>query len=187
MYRGPSWKRREDVTVARSRRWSDFEDYLIPRATWTAEREQHYAALGLPLESQAYLDQLEARLHQVTAGVDARVPHNPMLTIDAAKGEFHLARLKASPAQDAAKSLKDLLESRMPPVELVDVLIDLDHATDFLRHFIRLGQGPHLPPAVQRRNVLAALIAVGCNIGPSRLAAASDLSIWGISQMVDWA
>lgn len=33
-----------DVTVARSRRWTDFEDYLIPRATWAEEREQHYAA-----------------------------------------------------------------------------------------------------------------------------------------------
>jgi len=47
-----------DVTVARSRRWADFEEYLIPRDTWTVEREQHYAALGLPVESDTYLQQL---------------------------------------------------------------------------------------------------------------------------------
>ena len=63
-----------DVTVAHSRRRTDFEDYLIPRDTWVTEREQHYAALGLPIDSDAYLTQLEARLHTVTAGVDGRVP-----------------------------------------------------------------------------------------------------------------
>lgn len=35
-----------DVTVTHSRRWTDFEDYLIPRATWAKEREQHYAQVG---------------------------------------------------------------------------------------------------------------------------------------------
>jgi hypothetical protein len=63
-----------DVTVCHSRRWADFEDYLIPRQTWVAEREQHYAALGLPTDSDTYLQQLQARLHEVTASVDARVP-----------------------------------------------------------------------------------------------------------------
>src|SRR3984893_3443840 len=102
-----------DVTVARSHRWTDFEDYLIPRTTWAAEREQHYAALGLPIDSDIYLTQLEGRLHAITAGVDARVPDNSALTIDRDKGEYHLARLKASSAHDEAKGLNDLFESRM--------------------------------------------------------------------------
>ena len=38
----------------------------------------------------------------------------------------------------------------------------------------------------QRRNALAALVAVGCNIGPARMAAASGLSVWEISQAADW-
>ena len=41
-----------DVTVTHSRRWTDFEDYLIPRVTWAKEREQHYAKLGLPLQQR---------------------------------------------------------------------------------------------------------------------------------------
>ena len=71
-----------DATVARSRRWTDFEEYLIPRTTWAAEREQQNAALELPIDSDAYLTQLEQRLHMVTASVDGRVPQNPALTID---------------------------------------------------------------------------------------------------------
>ncbi|MGI9147778.1 MAG: hypothetical protein ACR2IK_14715 [Chloroflexota bacterium] len=86
-----------DVTVARSHRWTDvrglphFADHLA------AEREQHYAALGLPIDSGTYLTQLEERLHEVTAGVDGRVSQNPALTIDSNKAEYHLARGKPSP------------------------------------------------------------------------------------------
>jgi len=54
---------------------------------------------------------LEQRLNSVTTGVDARAAHNPALTIDNGKGEYRLARLKANPEQDAAKKLKDMLES----------------------------------------------------------------------------
>jgi hypothetical protein len=56
---------------------------------------------GMPIDSDAYLTRLEQRLHTVTASVDGRVPQNPALTIDRDKAGFHLARLKASPEQDA--------------------------------------------------------------------------------------
>ena len=74
----------------------------------------------------------------------------------------------------------------MPEVELIDALIDVDNETDFLHHFLLSGSGRRVPPAVQRRNALAALVAVGCNIGPARMAAASGLSVWEISQAADW-
>ena len=110
--------------------------------------------------------------------------YNSALTIDHDKDEYHLARLKASSAHDAAKGLANLLESRMPEVELIDTLIDVDNDTDFLHHF-QSEQGRRLPAAIQRRNVLAALVAVGCNIGPTRMAAASGLSVWEISQAAE--
>ena len=140
----------------------------------------------MPIDSDLYLTQLEGRLHAITAGVDARVPDNSALTFDRDNGEYHLARLKASSAHDAAKDLNDLLESRMPEVELIDALIDVDNDTDFLHHFLQSEQGRRLPPAIQRRNVLAALVAVGCYIGATRMAAASGLSVWEISQAADW-
>jgi hypothetical protein len=67
---------------------------------------------------------------------------------------------------------------------LVDVLIDMDNRTDFLRHFLHYGAGETRLPAVERRrNSLAALIAVGCNIGPQRMAVASDLRVHEISEV----
>jgi Tn3 transposase DDE domain len=38
----------------------------------------------------------------------------------------------------------------------------------------------------RRRNILAALIAIGCNLGPQRMAVASGLSVREISEVADW-
>ena len=96
--------------------------------------------------------------------------------------------MEGSGTPDSVKQLKRLLEARLPRTDLVDILIDIDNETDFLRHFISQGayETP-VPPAFHRRNVLAALIAVGCNIGPHRMAAASPgISFREISRIADW-
>lgn len=175
-----------DVTVAQSRRWSDFEEYLIPKGTWLLERQRHYAALKLPMDAAVYVDQLNKQLMAVTDRVDKGVPDNPALTIDAAKGKFHLARLKALEKPDQVKILKSLIESRLPRIELVDLLIDIDNQTNFLRHFLHYGSASRLAPAIRRRNVLAGLIAIGCNVGPQHMAAASGISFREITQVIDW-
>jgi TnpA family transposase len=173
------------VTLDHSRRWTDFEDYLILRAVWEAERDRHYAALGLPREADAYLARLDADLKAVTAMVEARVPANHALRIKPDAGEFHLAKFDALGSD---KAVKALIERRLPPVDLVDILIDLDHQTDFLRHFLHSAGGSgRLSPPIRRRNVMAALIAVGCNIGAWRMAAASPgVSVQEINQAADW-
>jgi hypothetical protein len=56
------------------------------------------------------------------------------------------------------------------------LLIDIDSETNFLRHFLHSSE-TRLSLPERRRNVLAALIATGCNIGPQRMAAASGISL----------
>lgn len=176
-----------DVTVAGSRRWTDFEDYLLPRSVWERDRETHYAALGLPLQADAFIAQLGGRLEEVTAQVESRVADNEALVIDAEKGRFRLATLRGEDRPAPVRELKSLLEARMPRTDLVDLMIDMDNETDFLRHFLHTGADQsRLPLAHRKRNTLAALIAVGCNIGPQRMAAASGIGFREISQIADW-
>ena len=175
-----------DVTVAGSRRWTDFEDYLIPRPVWAERRGASYAALGLPQEVDRYLAQLNEELAQVAGAVDRRVPYNQALRIDAAKRQFYLAALKGLERPDAVKQAKALIQSRLARIDLVDLLIEMDHQTNMLHHFLRHPDASRLSPAIRRRNVLAALIAVGCNMGPQRMAMASGLNLHDISFVADW-
>jgi hypothetical protein len=133
-----------------------------------------------------YLTQLHAHLTAVTADVDRRVPHHPALRLDPVKGTFRLAALKGQEKPDAVKSAKELRQSRLTRIDLVDLLIDIDHHTNFLRHFLHVGGGSRLSPAARRRNALAALMAIGCNLGPQRMAIASGLSLQEISFVADW-
>jgi hypothetical protein len=171
-----------DVTVSHSRRWTDFEEYLIPRSLWAAKRIEHYANLELPLDADEYVARLNDQLKKVTGDVDGRVPHNKALTIDAEKGEFHLAALKALDKPDSIKILKELIEMRLPKSDLADVLIDIDNRTNFLRHFLP----PGADTVAHRRDALAAVLAIGCNIGCQRMALASGLSFHEISLVADW-
>ncbi len=171
-----------DVTVSHSRRWTDFEEYLIPRSLWAVKRIEHYANLELPLDPDKYLARLNDHLKSVTDAVDRRAPHNKALTIDADKGEFHLAALKALEKPDAIKTLKELIESRLQRSDLADVLIDIDNRTNFLRHFLP----PGADTVARRRDALAAVLAIGCNIGCQRMALASGLKFREISSVADW-
>lgn len=118
----------------------------------------------------------------MTGDVDRRVPQNKALTIDAEKGKFHLAALKALDKPDAIKILKELIESRLPKSDLADVLIDIDNQTNFLHHFLP----PGADTVARRRDALAAVLAIGCNIGCQRMALASGLSFHEISLIADW-
>jgi TnpA family transposase len=175
-----------DVTVSHSRRWTDFEEYLIPRSLWAAKRIQHYANLELPLEADEYIARLNDRLKTVTGEVDKRAPQNTSLTIDAVKGEFHLAALKALNKPDAIKILKDLIEARLPKADLANILIDIDNRTNFLHHLLPPGGDSGVSSRARRRDALAAVLAIGCNIGCQRMAHASGLSFHEISLVADW-
>lgn len=174
-----------DVTVQHSRQWADFEDYLIPKDRWQSDREAHYAQLNLPLDAATYLETLDQRLHTVTGAVNTGAPGNEALRIDAAKGEWRLAALRTGGIQSTARAAKALIERHLPARELVDIVIDLDARMDLLTAFLPDGEKSPWPRRVQRRNALAALIAVGCNIGEARMASASGLSVREITAAAD--
>jgi TnpA family transposase/DNA-binding MarR family transcriptional regulator len=174
-----------DVTLVGSRRWGDFEDYLIPVEQWERERTEHYRVLQLPISADEFVEQLQKRLATVTREVDDRVPQNQWLTIDGERQHFHLAALRGQPASESVSTLKRKIEARLRRIELADLLIDIDSETNFLRHFLHSSE-TRLSLPERRRNVLAALIATGCNIGSQRMAAASGISLWEIIQVADW-
>lgn len=178
-----------DVTVPASRRWTDFNEYLIPANTWQQERLKHYTGLGLPPSAEEFIQRLSDYLAKVTAEVDAHMPTNQAVTIDTERGDFTLTPLTGLEAVESVEQCKHLIESQLPRTDLVDVLIEMDNETDFLRHFTSQGTYEIRPSAaVHRRNVLAALISVGCNIGPQRMAAASPgLNYRDISRIADWS
>ena len=135
-----------DVTVTALRRWAHSDRYLIPAETWQRDRLQHYAVLGLPVAADEFIERLGGHLALVTTAVDARMPGNQALTIDrGGRGEFTLARLAGRQESETVEESKQLIESRLNGTDLVDILIELDNETDFLRHFASQGTYKQAP------------------------------------------
>lgn len=184
-----------DVTVEGSRRWADFDNYLIAQPAWAAERLDHYAILGLPTDPAEFVAGLDRELKAVTEAVEARLASNAAVTIDARQGRFKLARPRRGGDEDDEQSpraaetpLGKLIRRRLPKTDLADVLIDVDNETDFVRHLLGAKSGSGRTAAgFKRRNVFAALLACGCNLGPERMAAATPgTTAHEIAEAADW-
>ena len=99
---------------------------------------------------------------------------------------MHLAALTALDNPDAVPTLKPRMESRLQRIDGVDRLIELDNRTHCLRHFLHRDGDPSVSPAARRRNVLAAVLAMGCKSGWQRMALASGLKVHAISYVANW-
>lgn len=179
-----------EVTVSNSRRWGDLEDLLIPFEEWQTTRLAHYKRLNLPIDSVEFVQRLRDDLESFTSTVNRSVPSNALLKIDDSKGTYKLSPFKGGDKKRARhiKQLRTLIQSELPKVDLVDILIDLDKNTGFLRHFVAPAlRDSKLPTKTLKSNAIASLIATGCNIGPYRMAMATKgITHFDISLITDW-
>jgi len=179
-----------EVTVSNSRRWGDLEDLLIPLEEWQTTRLAHYKKLDLPVDSVELVQRLRNELETFTDTVNKGVPSNGLLKIDAQKGTYKLSPFKGGDKKRARhiKQLRTLIQSELPQVDLVDILIKLDKDTGFLRHIVSPAQrDSKLKVEALRSNAIASFIAIGCNIGPYRMAMATKgITHFDISSIADW-
>lgn len=179
-----------EVTLSNSRRWGDLEDLLIPIEEWHETKDAHYKKLKLPVDSVELIASLRDGLETMAATANAGVPQNKLLKIDKENGSFTLSPFEGGDKKRARriKQLRTLIQSELPQIDLVDILIDLDEATGFLRHFVSPAlKDSKLSLEILKRNAVAGLIAIGCNIGPYRMAMATPgITHAEISAMVDW-
>jgi len=110
---------------------------LIPEEEWQNTKLAHNQKLGLPVDSVEFTSLKRQELETITATADKGVPTNKLLKIDREKGSYTLSPFEGGDAKRTRriKQLRTLIQSELPQVDLVDILIDLDNATGFLGHF----------------------------------------------------
>lgn len=179
-----------EATVSNSRRWGDLEDLLIPSEEWQETKIAHYKKLNLPMDSVELISSLRQDLETMATTANDGVPNNKLLKIDREKRTFTLSPFEGGDKKRALriKQLRTLIQSELPQIDLVDILIELDDATGFLRHFITPAlRDTRLSSEILKRNAIAGLLAIGCNVGPYRMAMATPgITHAEISGMVDW-
>ena len=121
-----------------------------------------YADLGLSEQPALHLARLAGEIGSAATAFADGLATNSFACID--QGQLTLRRPDALAVSAELRSLRRLIESRMPRVRLEDVLLDVDRRCGFTRAFRPLaGYEPRGTDTY--RTLLATLIAHGTNLG----------------------
>jgi hypothetical protein len=126
-----------DVSVAGSRQFRDFEDYLMPRPEFDRRLNQSGLHVSVPTSSEAYIEQRIALLRDALDNTDALARENHLPDV-----ELNGSGLKISPLENSvpkeAEALRDTLYRMLPHVWITDLLMEVDRWTGLTRHFTHL-------------------------------------------------
>jgi Tn3 transposase DDE domain/Domain of unknown function (DUF4158) len=180
--------KRGNVWIRGSTRFGKLDDYFLPDATWTGRRQEFFRKAGLPANPTEAATWLTIRLNAAYDRFLAALPANTSLTID--KEGWHLATDPAealSPADEAGlAALRTWLRDKIPTIRLPELLIAVDNDLDWTRHFLPRGRRD-TRTADEVCQVVATIMAYGCNLGPETMAQLTErVSYEDIQRITDW-
>jgi TnpA family transposase len=171
-----------DLWVVGSRRYRDFDEYLLPAPTFAAMR-----AAGLPLtvelDATKYLAGRVERLHAEFARVDHLAGANALPEASVTDGVLKIWPLD-NEGSDEAELLTRQAYALIPRIKVTDLLTEVDGWCDFGQHFTHLRSGDTVP---YRALLLTAVLADGINLGLTRMAeACPGVSPATLSRIATW-
>jgi TnpA family transposase len=160
----------KELWVAGADRYRD-PDADLP-ADFAARRADHYAALALPLDADAFIAGLQQRLRGALAALDADLPKNPHVTLStSAGGRIKLAKLAPQAAPPTVEHLKAELSRRWPMIGLLDMLKEAELRVGFTDLFTTATAREHLDRPTLQKRLLLCLYGLGTNLGLRRISA----------------
>ncbi len=172
-----------DIWVSGSRRYRDFEDYLLPRDSWRAVREHGAPLVAVEPDFAAYIERRAELLHEGISTVRKLISEDKLPDVRLLGGDLKITPL-AKAVPDGVDELARRAYSLLPRIKLTDLLVEVDGWTGFSRHFTHLRSGE---PPKDREVLYAAVLADGINLGLTKMAdACPGLSFERLAWVSDW-
>jgi len=182
------WELRNDlragnVWLENSRFYADPESYLISRSQWPDLKPEVCQLIQAPADGQERLKERQTELEDLLKQFD-----QTLTTPDQVRLEDERLVLSPLPAEDvpeSSKRLQRLITERLPRIELVDLLIEVDRWVGFTRHFEHAGG---IEPRSQdlQTYLYAGLVTQACNFGLAQMANMADLSYNRLTWSTNW-
>lgn len=156
-----------DISIAGSRHYKDFEEYLFSKDAW--ENSKEWSKLPVSLSYEEYIqersDSLNERLHWLSSN------WNKLKGVSIEQGKLSLSRLEKEVPEEA-KKLSAALYQMLPKIKLTDLLMDVARITGFHEQFTH-ASNHRKPDKEETVIIMATLLGMGTNIGLSKMADAT--------------
>lgn len=160
-----------NIAVRHSKRFGRLDDFFIEPSRWESKRSTFFARAQLPLSPEDVPAYLQGRLGAAFDRFLAAAPTNTYASVNEKGWKLASDRTEKLSTEDAAElaRLKSWLSANMRRIRLPDLLIEVDNDLGFTRSFMPQSQRQD-PSSDRVCNVLAAVMANGCNIGSHTMA-----------------
>jgi TnpA family transposase len=172
-----------DVWVSSSRRYANPDTYLIPKDRWPSLRPEVCQQVHAPEDGAIRLEQRGRELAELFPRVDRLLSRHGTVRME--KGRVVVSPLEAEEHPERVEHLEDDVTSRLPLIDLPELLIEVDQWTGFSRHL------RHLNDREPRRHdflpmLYAALLSQGCNFGFARMAQMAEIPADRLAWCTTW-
>lgn len=171
-----------DVWVEGSRLHKDFEEYLVSKDDWgKAKTKRTNIAVNVSFDQyiQERCETLNTKLQWISKNIDK------VESINIEKQRIHIERLQADTPEEA-RNFSLSLYNMLPRVKLTDLLMEVAEWTGFDESFVHASSNQ--PPKGEEKSiVMASLMAMGTNIGLTKMAEATpDISYRQMANVMQW-
>lgn len=162
--------RRRDVFVSPSWRYADPRAGLLTGEEWETARPIICRSLGLSADPGPTLAALAMELDQTYRAVAGRLPDNPAVRFETVDGkkDLVLSPLDKLDEPESLIKLREAVVSRLPVVDLPEILLEIAVCTGFTGAFTHLTERTARAQDLNT-SLCAVLLAEACNTGPEPL------------------
>jgi len=189
-----------DIWVEGSRRYARLDSYLIPAEEWDEARPAVCDLLFLPEDGASRLNLRQAELQELYWQFDRffdelLIKHKKKssavknfqsdfignesvegkINVKLDNGKLIVTKLPGEAQSLSSQALENEVASRLPEIELTDLLIEVDNWTNFSR-FFEHPSGNELRSPDALRHCYACLLAQACNFGYMQMQRMSGLT-----------
>ncbi|MBO1564026.1 Tn3 family transposase [Yersinia pseudotuberculosis] len=158
--------RRRDIWLKNSDRWGDLREKLLQGEEWQAQRVLVCRALGHPTDGHKGVQQLAVQLDEIWRAVASRFEGNTEVHIcnDGKYPSLTISSLEKLEEPLSLLRLNNRVRQLLPPVDLTELLLEIDARTGFTREFTHVSESGARAQDLHI-SLCAVLMAEACNIG----------------------
>lgn len=156
-----------DLCIPAGDKFRDYRQQLISWEEYEREVGAYGEQTGLATTGPLFVAQLRSDLEKTARDTDEGLPQNKHVRIE--NGAPILSPVRAHPEPEGFARFEELIKDRLPPVEILDALVETEHWLNWTRCFGPLsGLDAKIPHP--RERYLLTVFCYGCNLGPVQTA-----------------